>query len=145
MLGRLAKWLRIAGFDVLYSSRFTDDELVTLSRREARILLSRDTRLLVRKAVRQFIYLESDNVEDQIRQIFSAIHATDLPRLLTRCLSCNEFLNEVPREAVREAVPPYVYATQTLFKSCPKCRKIYWAGTHRQSVVRTLEALINKP
>jgi uncharacterized protein with PIN domain len=145
MLGRLAKWLRIAGFDVLYSNRFTDDELVTLSRREARILLSRDTRLLVRKAVKQFIFLESDKVQDQIRQIFDITHTTDIPGLLTRCLSCNELLNEVPRETVRETVPPYVYATQTLFKSCPKCRKIYWAGTHRQSVVRILEALISKP
>jgi len=145
MLGRLAKWLRIAGFDVLYSNRFTDDELVALSRREDRILLSRDTRLLVRKAVKQFIFLESDKVQDQIRQIFDIIHTTNIPGLLTRCLSCNELLNEVPRETVRETVPPYVYATQTLFKSCPKCRKIYWAGTHRQSVVRILEALISKP
>jgi uncharacterized protein len=144
MLGRLAKWLRIAGFDVLYSNRFTDDELVALSRREQRILLSRDTRLLVRKAVRQFIFLESDKVQDQIRQIFNTIPTKDLSKMLTRCLSCNELLNEIPRESVRETVPPYVYATQTHFKTCPKCQKIYWAGTHRQSVLRTLEALVSK-
>lgn len=144
MLGRLAKWLRIAGFDVLYSNQFTDDGLVALARREGRILLSRDTRLLVRKAVKQFIFLESDKVQDQIRQIFEHTRTTDLPRLLTRCLSCNELLNEVSRETVREIVPPYVYQTQTRFKSCPQCRKVYWAGTHRQSVVRTLEALVRK-
>jgi hypothetical protein len=127
MLGRLAKWLRVAR-----------------ARREGRILLSRDTRLLVRKAVKQFIFLESDKVQDQIRQIFEHTRTTDLPRLLTRCLSCNELLNEVPRETVREIVPPYVYQTQAHFKSCPQCRKVYWAGTHRQSVVRTLEALTRK-
>src|SRR5436309_3183374 len=60
MVGRLAKWLRIAGFDVLYSNRFADDELVSLSLREGRILLSRDTRLLVRRSVKQFIFLESE-------------------------------------------------------------------------------------
>ncbi len=144
MLGRLAKWLRIAGFDVLYSNRFTDDELVALSSREGRVLLSRDTRLLVRKSVREFIYLESDSVQDQIRQIFEATRTTELPRLLTRCLSCNETLGEIARERVRGIVPTYVYETQPRFKCCPKCRRIYWAGTHRQSVVRTLEALITR-
>ncbi|HYK88519.1 MAG TPA: Mut7-C RNAse domain-containing protein [Acidobacteriota bacterium] len=142
MLGRLAKWLRIAGFDVLYSNRFTDDELVELSRTEGRILLSRDTRLLVRKVVRQFVFLESDNIRDQIKQVFVIAGVRNLPRILTRCLSCNDPLNEVTRESVRNRVPPYVFETQTRFKSCPKCHKIYWAGTHRQSVVRTLEALI---
>src|SRR5512144_2561752 len=63
MLGRLAKWLRIAGFDVLYSNRYSDDELVTLSCGEGRILLSRDTRLLVRNAVKRFIFLESEKVQ----------------------------------------------------------------------------------
>src|SRR5512138_3457230 len=66
MLGKLSKWLRIAGFDVLYSNRFTDDELVELSHREHRILLSRDTRLLVRKVVDRFVFLESENIQDQI-------------------------------------------------------------------------------
>ncbi len=145
MLGRLAKWLRIAGFDVLYSNRYTDEELVELSRRDGRILLSRDTRLLVRRVVRRFVFLESDDVRDQIRQIFKMARIGDFPRLLTRCLSCNEPLSEVARESVQGSVPPYVFETQTHFKSCRKCRKIYWAGTHRQSVVHTLEALIKKP
>ncbi len=145
MLGRLAKWLRIAGFDVLYSNRFTDDELVALARRDGRVLLSRDTRLLIRRAVKRFIFLESDKIQDQIRQIFEIIGTAHLPKLLSRCLACNEVLDEVTRDAVQGIVPPYVYETQTRFKSCPRCRKVYWAGTHRQAVVRTLEALIRKP
>jgi uncharacterized protein with PIN domain len=142
MLGRLAKWLRIAGFDVLYSNRFKDDELVALSRGEGRILLSRDTRLLVRKSVRQFIFLESEKITEQIRQIFAMTRTVTLPALLTRCLACNEVLSDVARESVRQAVPPYVFETQTHFKTCPRCRKVYWAGTHRQAVLRTLEGLL---
>jgi uncharacterized protein with PIN domain len=142
MLGRLAKWLRIAGFDVLYSNRFSDDELVALSRREHRILLSRDTRLLVRKAVGRFIFLESEDIRHQIRQIFGLTRTTDLPGLLTRCLSCNELLEAVDRESVQGLVPPFVFETQRQFKRCPACRKLYWAGTHRQAVLRTLEALL---
>ena len=145
MLGRLAKWLRIAGFDVLYSNRYTDEELVSLSAKEDRILLSRDTRLLVRRSVREFIYLESDKIQEQIKQIFRATATTAIPALLTRCLTCNEPLSDIARESVRERVPPYVFQTQKSFKLCPRCRKIYWAGTHRQSVLRTLEKLISNP
>jgi uncharacterized protein len=142
MLGRLAKWLRIAGFDVLYSNRFSDDELVALSLREGRILLSRDTRLLVRKVVQHFIFLESESIQAQLRQVFAAARISGLPEVLTRCLSCNNVLVEIPRERVRDRVPPFVFETQASFKSCPRCEKVYWAGTHRQSVLRTLEKLL---
>jgi uncharacterized protein len=142
MLGRLAKWLRIAGFDVLYSNRFTDDELVALSRGEDRILLSRDTHLLIRKSVKEFIFLESDRVQEQIRQILHTTQTERLSGVLTRCLACNEVLVTVSREQVRGNVPPYVFETQPNFKRCPRCHKVYWAGTHRQAVIRTLEQLL---
>jgi uncharacterized protein len=142
MLGRLAKWLRIAGFDVLYSNRFTDDELVALSHGEDRILLSRDTRLLIRKSVKEFIFLESDRIQEQIRQILHATQTERLSEILTRCLACNDVLVTVSREQVRGNVPPYVFATQPSFKRCPRCHKVYWAGTHRQAVIRTLEQLL---
>lgn len=141
MLGRLAKWLRIAGFDVLYSNRYADDELVAISRQEGRILLSRDTRLLVRKTVDRFIFLESERVMGQLAQVFQVTDAHQLPGFLTRCLSCNDLLQEVPRDQACSRVPAYVFKTQHHFKSCPRCGRIYWAGTHRQSVLRTLEGL----
>lgn len=143
MLGRLAKWLRIAGFDVLYSNRFTDDELIEVSQREGRILLSRDTRLLVRKSVGRFIFLESGKIQDQIRQVFGATRTRSLPGLLTRCLTCNRLLAELPREKARDLVPPFVFETQAQFKSCPDCRKIYWAGTHRKAVLGALHSLLD--
>ncbi|MBP1594919.1 MAG: hypothetical protein H6Q05_296 [Acidobacteria bacterium] len=125
MLGRLAKWLRIAG-----------------SAQEGRILLSRDTRLLVRKSVRRFIFLESEKVQTQLRQVFQSVHTASFPGVLVRCLSCNEMLEEMHREEVRDRVPPYVYKTQTQFKGCSKCGRIFWPGTHRRSVLRVLEELL---
>src|SRR5512136_2718125 len=118
MLGRLAKWLRIAGFDVLYSNRFSDDELVALSHQEGRILLSRDTRLLVRKAVERFIFLESEDIQSQISQVFRIALVTSMPGVWTRCLSCNELLVAVAREQVRDKIPPFVFENQASFKSC---------------------------
>ena len=142
MLGRLAKWLRIAGFDVLYSNKFTDDELIAISNLERRVLLSRDTRLLIRKPVKEFIFLRSQDIQKQIRQVFETLHISALSSLLTRCLSCNEALVETPRESVRERVPAFVYETQSRFKSCPRCEKIFWAGTHRNAVVKTLMKIV---
>ena len=142
MLGRLAKWLRIAGFDVLYSNKFTDDELIAISSLEARVLLSRDTRLLIRKPVKEFIFLTSQDIHKQIRQVFETLHISTLASPLTRCLACNEALIETSRESVRERVPAFVYQTQSHFKSCPSCDKIFWAGTHRSAVVQTLKRLL---
>jgi uncharacterized protein len=144
MLGRLAKWLRIAGFDVLYSNKYSDDELIAVSNRESRVLLSRDTRLLIRKSVREFIFLESQDIQVQLRQVFQTMRIHDLSSLLTRCLSCNEPLVETARESVRSRVPPFVFETQSHFKSCPKCGRIFWAGTHRSAVVKTLEKLLKE-
>ncbi len=106
---------------MLYSNRFTDDELVAVSRREDRLLLSRDTRLLVRKVVDRFVFLESEDIQAQIRQIFRVTGTSSLPGLLTRCLSCNNLLAEAPRESVRGCVPPFVFETQNRFKQCPTC------------------------
>ena len=142
MLGRLAKWLRIAGFDVLYSNKYSDEELIRISNSEGRVLLSRDTRLLVRKPVRQFVFLENQELQRQIKQVFKTMHIETLAAPLTRCLSCNEPLQETEREAVRDAVPAFVFETQKSFKSCPGCGKVFWAGTHRKSAIHTLELLL---
>jgi hypothetical protein len=144
MLGRLAKWLRIAGFDVLYSNRYSDDELVELSRGQGRILLSRDTRLLIRRSVDRFVYLESDRVQEQVQQVLRLTGTPAPESLFSRCLACNEPLAQVPREVVHGQVPPYVYETQALFKSCRRCRRIFWAGTHRPAVIRVLENLVER-
>jgi uncharacterized protein with PIN domain len=142
MLGRLAKWLRIAGFDVLYSNRFSDDELVRISRLQDRVLLSRDTRLLIRKEVKNFIFLESQDALTQFRHVIESTGLPALPAPLTRCLSCNRILVPTEREKVRDAVPPFVYSTHARYKSCPGCGKIFWAGTHREAAVRTLRDLL---
>ena len=144
MLGRLTKWLRIAGFDVLYSNRFSDNELISISNSEDRILLSLDSRLLVRKSVKNFIFMESCDLRDQIRQILDATHTGEFPSPLSRCLSCNEALADVPCESVRGKVPAYVFKTQSHFKLCPECRRIFWSGTHRKSALKVLESLLSE-
>lgn len=142
MLGKLAKWLRIAGYDVLYSNKYSDDELIAISREQGRILLSLDSRLLVRKSVDFFIYLQPGTLESQIRRILELTNTAQIPAPFSRCLSCNEILLKATRESVRERIPEYVYKTHKNFKLCPTCGKIFWSGTHRKSVLRYLERLL---
>ena len=140
MLGRLAKWLRIVGFDALYSNRYSDEELVRLSQSDSRVLLTRDTRLLVQKAVTSFIFVESEKVSEQMAQVLRVTGSNTAPGLLTRCLHCNVLLAGLHRDRARDRVPPYVFRTQTRFKTCPNCGKVYWPGTHRVSIFRELSA-----
>lgn len=142
MLGKLAKWLRIAGYDVLYSNRYTDDELIRVSRNEDRILLSLDTRLLVRRNVDRFVFLQGRDLQSQLRQILGTFRQAGLPSPLSRCLSCNEILSDIPAESVRDLVPEYVFKHHAGFKICPVCRKIFWSGSHRKSVLKTLQRLL---
>ena len=85
--------------------------------------------------------------KNQIKQIWNITRPCGLPSRLSRCLSCNEILSEVEQECVRAQVPEYVYKTQTHFKICPKCRKVFWHGTHIKSVLKILESLFteNRP
>ncbi len=145
MLGRLARWLRILGHDVLYFRRIEDADLVEVARREERILLTRDTRLVQRRAARNAILIESPYLEQQLRQLARWDGAALLaPGLCRRCLECNEPTLAVEKEGVRERVPPYVYRTQERFRECPACRRIYWNASHVQDMLRRLRRSLGR-
>jgi uncharacterized protein with PIN domain len=116
--------------------------LIRVSRDEDRILLSLDTRLLVRRKVDRFIFLQNRDLQSQLRQILGMFRQEGLPSPPGRCLSCNEILSDIPAESVRNRVPEYVFKHHAGFKICPACRKIFWPGTHRKSVLKTLQRLL---
>ncbi len=142
MLGRLAKWLRIAGYDVLYDNKITDDNLIAQALDDDRIILTRDARMVQRRRVKKYIFIESDYLADQLRQVMRYLRANSLPAPFSRCLLCNVRLQPVEKREVAGKVPPYVFDTQEHFKRCSSCGRIYWAGTHRQKTIRLLEALL---
>lgn len=139
MLGRLAKWLRILGYDTLYFSSLDDNDLVRMARAEGRMVLTRD-RLMVRRKGIDSLLIESDDFREQIRQL---LHDLNLKpdRSFSRCPVCNSPLQSVAKESVRERVPPYVFQTQERFSLCPQCPKIYWRGTHWQRMRERLKRL----
>ena len=140
MLGRLARWLRIMGYDTCYEPDIPDEEIVGRSSSEGRIILTRDTLLVRRRRVTRYLFIESDHVRDQLRQVVDA-YGLDVARPFTRCLGCNLPIEPVERRKVRSLVPPYVYDTQHWFAQCPACEKVYWQGTHIDHVRNFLDGL----
>lgn len=142
MLGRLAKWLRILGFDTLYYSGVNDDFIVSIAQSEKRILLTRDTRIRVPVDV-QLVFIKSDFVEEQIRQVLDELDLRLEKRLKPRCLICNKALEEVKKVSIKDKVPPYVYETQEKFAQCSECGRIFWHGTHWEKIQLKVEEVCN--
>jgi uncharacterized protein with PIN domain len=139
MLGRLARWLRILGYDTTYLSPADDNDLVRVARAEGRILLTRDTELARRRGLRA-ILIESERVEEQVRQVLDALDLTT-EGSFSRCPICNIPLEELNKAAVADHVPPYILRTQERFSRCPNCGRIYWRGTHWARMRERIEVL----
>lgn len=142
MLGGLARWLRTLGLDVAYDPGLDDPELVELAAREGRVILTRDKKLVERRLARRHLLIASDQVAEQVRQVLQALAIrVDPHRVLTRCLRCNVPLVELPAEKALPRVPPFVARTQTQFRECPSCRRVYWPATHAARMRQRLAAL----
>jgi len=137
MLGRLAKWLRILGYDVIYGEHLSGRGLIRAARANGRLILTRD-RSLRRKQPPPFLFIESNDYVEQLRQVLRVYDLSPGDRLFTRCLICNSQLEPRSKQAVEKLVPPYVFASQERFSWCGCCQKIYWPATHYQ---RMLDAL----
>jgi uncharacterized protein with PIN domain len=139
MLGKLARWLRILGYDAAFDTKIRDEDLIARARAEGRILLTRDTRLVLRRGMPDFLLLESQDPPEQIRQVLREFDLqVNAGEFLSRCLLCNEATVEIPREEARSEVPPYVHRTQERFARCPRCRRIYWRATHVADILERL-------
>ena len=142
MLGRLAKWLRLLGFDVLYYPAIDDRQVIKISREQERTILTRDTRMLQCKAVKDAVFIRSDHIVDQLLEMKNILEFHD-PDLAERCAVCNNRLAAVAdRAEIKDLVPDYVYHNFNSFMRCSCCGKIYWEGSHYKNIrERTREIL----
>jgi len=147
-VGRLARWLRIAGFDTLFEKDIDDGRLVRLALADDRVLLTRDTGILDRRVAvsgrLKVLLIEYDDVKLQLGQVFSALDIADEMKPFTVCPNCNGSLEPRDKEDVKEIVPPYVFKTKDQFMQCPDCVRVYWRGTHWQRMARELENLAGR-
>lgn len=140
MLGRLARWLRIVGHDVIYGPHLSGYGLIRAARREGRPILTRD-RSIAKKKPPDYLLIESDQFREQLKQVIGAYGLNSLKDAFTRCVECNTVLQPISKGSVEEKVPPYVFATQERFSFCQKCRRIYWPATHHQKMLEELKAM----
>jgi uncharacterized protein with PIN domain len=140
MLGRLAKWLRVFGQDVIYGRHLSGAGLIHAARQENRVILTRDHRLRLRQP-QEFLFIKSDDFREQLRQVVSAFHLTRGDDLFRRCLICNCWLQPRSKSSVKEAVPEYVFLTQEDFFWCAECRRIYWPATHHEKMLQELKKI----
>jgi uncharacterized protein len=139
-LGRLARWLRMMGFDAQYL-RGWDEGRIHQARESGRIFLTRKRSLAGEKGV---IVLESDHLGEQIEALEEELGLGKKIQPFTRCNICNLPLKCAKREDVEKLVPEYVYATHDEFARCPGCARIYWRGTHPARSLELIRSFMHK-
>lgn len=149
-VGNMAKWLRMAGFDTLLFTGNDDDAIIATALDEKRTLLTRDRRIMKRRVIVtghvQSVLIESDHFTAQVRQVINSLKLDkSCFRPFSRCLECNRWLEGRTKETVKDLVPTYVFLTQDHFAECPDCHRLYWQGTHWQSMSRGMDAFWHSP
>ncbi|MEN6623333.1 MAG: Mut7-C RNAse domain-containing protein [Smithella sp.] len=143
-LGKLAKWLRLMGFDTIVYPRTINREILNFAYSEKRIVLTRRVDMVKRRFSGQIYLIEGKETEDQLKEIVRKISLKiEKDKIFSICLKCNERLSPVPKEEVFDLVPSYVFANCDNFNRCPNCKRIYWKGTHERNALQFLEKLGN--
>lgn len=142
-LGKLARYLRMLGFDTFFKSEISDAELLGVMFKQDRIVLTRDTRLIKRIEQGRFLHISSDLPEEQVRQVIDKFQLSlDEDRIFSRCLECNELCESVSKDEIEGKVFPYILKTHEKFQRCPSCKRIYWQGSHYKDMWEKLKGLI---
>lgn len=144
MLGKLAKWLRILGFDTLFFSIIDDDDLLSLAKAEGRILLTRDTDLSGKGGEVQTFFVRSEVWRDQVLQVLDELDIWNAARPYSRCLECNTDLKPLPKERARNLVSAFVFEKSESFALCPDCGRVFWKGSHFEDMNEKIIDILKK-
>lgn len=142
---KLARWLRIIGYDALLFTEIDDGLMVKIAYRQNRIILTRDGQLLKRHLITsgkiKAMLIKSEEPKAQLCQVVKQLKLDYNFKPFTLCLECNQRLMRKPKEQIQDRIPPRVYQTQDTYMECPVCHRIYWKGTHWEAMKRELETL----
>jgi hypothetical protein len=141
MLGKLARRLRLMGYDTYYDAKSDDHEILKISNDEDRFIVTRDTQMAKIRGAKLFL-LRSTDLKEQLKELLKlAKIRLDSSRSFSRCPECNTPVKEVSKEEVKKIIPKFVYETLNKFSYCPKCKKAYWQGTHYEKLVKELKSI----
>lgn len=129
-LGRLARWLRMLGFDSLYRNDYDDPEIVAIAVQEGRAILTRDLGIMKRRAVTHGYHVQSTKPQEQLDEVLTRYQLHEQIRPFHRCIVCNGLLHTVAKETVVDQLEAKTVLYYDDFFQCADCRKIYWRGSH---------------
>jgi uncharacterized protein len=142
-LARLAKWLRILGYDTTLYPAEAGRPMLRIADSEKRIVLTRRGDMLERQFSGILYLVESKDSNAQLNEVLKKFSLTiDQDKMFTICLLCNEKLISVTKEEVHDQVPPFVFENYSAYTKCPSCGRIYWPGTHQRNSRQSLEKYI---
>jgi uncharacterized protein with PIN domain len=143
MLGKLAKGLRMLGYDTAYYRGGEAYPLIKLAREEGRAILTRNTKLLPKRPEDRIIQIAAMKPSLQLKELFQRkVISLKEGAPFSRCLLCNLPLDEIPRDEAEGKVPDYILYQQKTFSRCPQCLRIYWQGSHQDHMQRKVSELV---
>ena len=142
MLGKLAKQLRMLGYDTVYHQGGDFSELIQVARQQGRTILTRKSDVHPGRPEDTILTISEDNPNLQMKALVrQGGISLDETRPFSRCLLCNDLLMNISRTEAEGKVPEYVLSHQKQFVQCPKCRRIYWKGSHQEKMEKWMEEL----
>jgi uncharacterized protein len=144
-VGKLARWLRLIGYDTLLFKQKDDGQMIRRALSEDRVILTKDTQFMKRRLVTngtlKTIHIKQDDPKLQVQELVKTLNLNHHFKPFSLCLECNRALIARHREEVKNLVPAHVFETKTQYTECPACHRIYWPGTHWQAMVKKLQDL----
>jgi len=142
MLGKLAKKLRMLGYDAIYCRGEDAQQLIQLARQEGRVILTRNTQLIPKRPEDRILRIMEDKPHHQLKELIQkGLISLDQENSFLRCLLCNAPLNGILREEAEGKIPDFIYYQKKEFFRCPQCQRIYWQGSHLKNMQKKVEAL----
>jgi uncharacterized protein with PIN domain len=144
-VGRLARWLRLMGYDTVLLRQKDDAQMIKIALSENRMILSKDAQFMKRRLVTngtlRTFHTGDDDPEVQVQQVVESLSLDYDFRPFSRCLECNQALVARDKAHVKDSVPARVFEIQTQYTQCPACHRVYWPGTHWRAMVKKLKGL----
>lgn len=143
-LGKLARYLRLCGFDTYYRSDLDDNEIIDISNSEKRAILTRDRIMLKNRKVTHGYWIRSEDPHEQLMEVFQRFDLKKPMAFFTRCLECNGILRDIDKKEILNHLLPLTRRYYRKFRICNDCNRIYWNGSHYRNMKDEIKRMVKK-
>jgi hypothetical protein len=143
MLGKLARWLRLIGYDTIYDPKLSAKKLVKIANEEERVFLTRSKRVAEELGAKNFYIVKAEKFKEQLNEVIKNLNLDTETNLFSRCSLCNTEIIEIEKSSIIHLIPEETAKSFDEFYQCPKCGKIYWNGSHVARIIKILNEVKN--